>query len=96
MHTEFFSLSCGPKSFFFVFFVFGVESTEVDTEIRQLGPGGRRGFDVSIFETTFGTSVWRCYSLALRADMLGLRLVSQRQASLSVHSDPRVVITDMP
>ena len=32
--------------------------TEVYTEVKQLGPGGRREFDVSIFETTFETSVW--------------------------------------
>ena len=35
--------------------------TEVYTEVKQLGPGGRREFDVSIFETTFETSVWRRY-----------------------------------
>ena len=39
--------------------------TEVYTEVKQLGPGGRREFDVSIFETTFETSVWRRYFSAL-------------------------------
>ena len=33
--------------------------TEVYTEVKQLGPGGRREFDVSIFETTFGVSAGR-------------------------------------
>ena len=32
--------------------------TEVYTEVKQLGSGGRRGFDLKISETTFETSVW--------------------------------------
>ena len=41
--------------------------TEVYTEVKQLGPGGRREFDVSIIETTFETSVWGRYFSALGA-----------------------------
>ena len=39
--------------------------TSLWSEVKQLGPGGRREFDVSIFETTFETSVWRRYFSAL-------------------------------
>ena len=74
VHTEVFSLSREPKAkvVFRRKTTFALNDhktslivrvwlrvhTEVYTEVKQLGPGGRREFDVSIFETTFETSVW--------------------------------------